>query len=238
MRTGQEVPETSVVRSHGCGRERTKRKFEVWGERLKKSFTVDMAKLCQIWTYFPGEWYVIQTTTGREEELTDVLKSMLPQTICEKSFFIRRETCWRLKGKHKIQQEVLFPGYVFVQTQAPETLFYQLKKVPKLSKLLSDGEEEFLPVREEEQEFLEAIDVEQFNRDMQDLLDGKEVYLVKRSEIQVDEEGNIVWAGTPLSRYIGNVVRKRIRKRYVVIEKELFGKKRTVLLSVRLKGEE
>lgn len=55
MRTGQEVPETSVVRSHGCGRERTKRKFEVWGERLKKSFTVDMAKLCQIWTYFPGE---------------------------------------------------------------------------------------------------------------------------------------------------------------------------------------
>ena len=96
-------------------------------------------------------WYVIQTTTGREEELTDVLKSMLPQTICEKSFFIRRETCWRLKGKHKIQQEVLFPGYVFVQTQAPETLFYQLKKVPKLSKLLSDGEEEFLPVREDEQ---------------------------------------------------------------------------------------
>lgn len=31
-------------------------------------------------------WYVIQTTTGREEELTDVLKSMLPQTICEKAF--------------------------------------------------------------------------------------------------------------------------------------------------------
>ena len=147
-------------------------------------------------------WYVIQTTTGREEELTDVLKSMLPQTICEKSFFIRRET-----------------------------LFYQLKKVPKLSKLLSDGEEEFLPVREDEQEFLESlITVEE--------KDGKEVYLVKRSEIQVDEEGNIVWAGTPLSRYIGNVVRKRIRKRYVVIEKELFGKKRTVLLSVRLKGEE
>lgn len=162
-------------------------------------------------------WYVIQTTTGREEELTDVLKSMLPQTICEKSFFIRRETCWRLKGKHKIQQEVLFPGYVFVQTQAPETLFYQLKKVPKLSKLLSDGEEEFLPVREDEQEFLESlITVEE--------KDGKEVYLVKRSEIQVDEEGNIVWAGTPLSRYIGNVVRKRIRKRYVVIEKSCLGR--------------
>mgnify|MGYP007028811871 CR=1 FL=1 len=106
-----------------------------------------------------------------------------------------------------------------MQTQAPETLFYQLKKVPKLSKLLSDGEEEFLPVREDEQEFLESlITVEE--------KDGKEVYLVKRSEIQVDEEGNIVWTGTPLSRYIGNVVRKRIRKRYVVIEKELFGKKR------------
>ena len=69
-------------------------------------------------------------------------------------------------------------------------------------------------------------------------IEEKEEYIVKRSEIETDEEGNIVWAGDPLSQYLGNVVRKRIRKRYVVIEKELFGKKRTVLLSIRLKGEE
>ena len=156
-------------------------------------------------------WYVIQTMTGKEEELTEVLDKMLPQTICEKSFLIKRETCWRLKGEHKIQKEILFPGYVFVKTQTPETLYYQLKKVPKLSKLLSDGEEEFLPVREDEQEFLESL---------------------------ITIEQAIVWAGAPLSQYLGNVVRKRIRKRYVVIEKELFGKKRTVLLSIRLKGEE
>ena len=176
-------------------------------------------------------WYVIQTMTGKEEELTEVLDKMLPQTICEKSFLIKRETCWRLKGEHKIQKEILFPGYVFVKTQTPETLYYQLKEVPKLSKLLSDGEEEFLPVREDEQEFLESlITIEQ--------AEEKEEYIVKRSEIETDEEGNIVWAGAPLSQYLGNVVRKRIRKRYVVIEKELFGKKRTVLLSIRLKGEE
>ena len=97
--------------------------------------------------------------------------------------------------------------------------------------MLSDGEEEFLPVREDEQEFLESlITIEQ--------AEEKEEYIVKRSEIETDEEGNIVWAGAPLSQYLGNVVRKRIRKRYVVIEKELFGKKRTVLLSIRLKGEE
>lgn len=212
-----------------------KGKMEVWGERLKKIFSP------QIWrSYvkkqisFPERrvmWYVIQTMTGKEEELTEVLDKMLPQTICEKSFLIKRETCWRLKGEHKIQKEILFPGYVFVKTQTPETLYYQLKKVPKLSKLLSDGEEEFLPVREDEQEFLESlITIEQ--------AEEKEEYIVKRSEIETDEEGNIVWAGAPLSQYLGNVVRKRIRKRYVVIEKELFGKKRTVLLSIRLKGEE
>ena len=118
-------------------------------------------------------WYVIQTMTGKEEELTEVLDKMLPQTICEKSFLIKRETCWRLKGEHKIQKEILFPGYVFVKTQTPETLYYQLKKVPKLSKLLSDGEEEFLPVREDEQEFLESlITIEQ--------AEEKEEYIVKR----------------------------------------------------------
>lgn len=176
-------------------------------------------------------WYVIQTTTGKEEELTEVLKKMLPQTIYQKSFLIRRETCWRLKGEQKIQKEVLFPGYVFIETQAPETLYYELKKVPQISRLLSDGEDDFLPVREDEQEFLESlITVEEE--------DGKEEYIVKRSEIRTDEEGNIVWAGEPLSQYLGNVIRKRLRKRYVVIEKELFGKTRTILLSIRLEGEE
>ena len=176
-------------------------------------------------------WYVIQVRTGTEEEIQRQCENIIDKSILEKSFIPKYEQERKYQGEWHTELKVLFPGYVFVQTQAPETLFYQLKKVPKLSKLLSDGEEEFLPVREDEQEFLESlITVEE--------KDGKEVYLVKRSEIQVDEEGNIVWAGTPLSRYIGNVVRKRIRKRYVVIEKELFGKKRTVLLSVRLKGEE
>ena len=176
-------------------------------------------------------WYVLQTITGREEELVHYIEEIVPKELYTDCFVAYYERVWRKQQESVVHVERLFPGYVFVQTQAPETLFYQLKKVLKLSKLLSDGEEEFLPVREDEQEFLESlITVEE--------KDGKEVYLVKRSEIQVDEEGNIVWAGTPLSRYIGNVVRKRIRKRYVVIEKELFGKKRTVLLSVRLKGEE
>lgn len=176
-------------------------------------------------------WYVIQTMTGKEEELTEVLKKMLPQTICEKSFLIRRETIWRLQGEHRIQKEILFPGYVFVETQVPETLYYQLKKVPKLSKLLGDGEEDFLPVRNDEQVFLESLITTEKE-------DGKEEYVVKRSEIRIDDEGNIVWAGEPLSQYLGNVIRKRVRKRYVVIEKELFGKTRTILLSVRLEGEE
>lgn len=176
-------------------------------------------------------WYVIQTMTGREEELTEILDNMLPQTVCEKSFFIKRETCWRFKGENRIQEETLFPGYVFAETQAPEVLYYQLKKVPKLSKLLGGGEEEFLPVQEDEQKFLESLITIREDND-------KQVYVVKRSEVQVDEEGTITWAGEPLSQYLGNVVKKRLRKRYVVIEKELFGKKRRVLLSVKVKGEE
>lgn len=176
-------------------------------------------------------WYVIQTMTGHEEELIKMLDTMLTHAICEKCFFIRREISWRFKGENKIQEQALFPGYVFAETQNPEVLFYQLKKVPKLSKLLSGGEQKFLPVQEDEQKFLESLITLEED-------DGKKVYVVKRSEIEVDEKGDIIWAGEPLSQYLENVVRKRIRKRYVVIEKELFGKKRMVLLSVRLKGEE
>ena len=48
----------------------------------------------------------------------------------------------------------------FVDTDTPKDMYFDLKKVPKLTKLLEGGGETFLPVSEEEQRFLEDIQSE------------------------------------------------------------------------------
>ena len=43
-------------------------------------------------------WYVIQTTTGKEEELTAVIKKRLPDTLFHACFFMQRKHLKRLGG--------------------------------------------------------------------------------------------------------------------------------------------
>ena len=168
-------------------------------------------------------WYVIQTTTGREEELTDVLKSMLPQTICEKSFFIRRETCWRLKGKHKIQQEVLFPGYVFIVSDTPKELYLCLKKVPAMSKMIADGNFDFLSIEEEEEAFFANM--------------LKNQHIVRLSYVELDGKGRILRVCGPLKEYADSIVKAQYKKRYVIIRLKMMGSYKTVALGVILKED-
>lgn len=191
-------------------------------------------------------WYVIQTMTGREEELAEALEKILPSGVYEKSILLKKESVWRLHGEQKLRIDILFPGYVFVETEKPDELYYELKRVPKVSKLLGDGEEEFLPVQEEEKEFLVSLlEKETLKEKDGEKTEGMplrskktEERIVRRSEVKLDEKGEIIEAGEPLNKYLENIIKKRIRKRYVIIEKELFGKKRTVHMGIRLYGEE
>ena len=77
----------------------------------------------------------------------------------------------------------------------------------------------------EEQEFLEH------------LIDGDREKIVRLSEVELDKEKKILSAKGPLKYYIGNIVKKKIRLCYVMIEKELFGQKRKIMIGIRT-GEE
>ena len=41
-----------------------------------------------------------------------------------------------------------------------------------------------------------------------------------------------------VGRYLKNVVRQRVRKRYVLIERELLGEKRTIKFGIRLEEDQ
>ncbi len=184
-------------------------------------------------------WYVIQTITGKEQELVDAV-GRVPGGKGKKyecCFVIYREFVWRFGGKWKLQIEPLFPSYVFVETDMPEEFFLTLKQVPRLSNLLGkDADGGFWGIYGEEEEFLSHMisrDDEEGERQ-----EAAGTYLVRRSLVRVDEEGRIISAEGVLGHYMDRIVKQRLRKRSVVIEIPFLGKKRRVQLGIRVEGDE
>lgn len=177
-------------------------------------------------------WYVIQTITGKEQELVDVLRKVPEEKSgtkngrsFEKCFIINRECVWRRQGCYQVYIKPLFPSYIFVETDTPDKFFHDLKEIPKLTKLLGcDGS--FWSVRKEEEELLRK------------LVGDDPEYVVRRSPIKVDENGEIVSAEGVLKEYVGRIVRKRLRKRVVVIEIPFLGEMRRVEIGVKVEGKE
>ena len=168
-------------------------------------------------------WYVIQTRTGEEEELITMIKRIVPKGYYQECFSIRRERFRKVGGEYEIDLYPLFPAYVFVVTEDPERMFLELKRVPKLTKLLSDQQDSFFCVNEDEEKFLKNVQ-------------DKE-HVVRRSLVEVDAQGQIIRADGPVGVYFDRIVKQRLRKRYVWIEQEFLGRKREVYLGIRLKED-
>ena len=172
-----------------------------------------------------GMWYVIQTETGREQELVKCIENILAGNSYRACFVIGQECVWRNAGKLKIYQKPLFPSYVIADTDTPEAFFLALKQVPKLSRLLRT-DSDFWEVREEERQLLCRM-----------MGRGEYQYIVRRSLVTLDENGAIIKADGPLSFFLDKIVRKRIRKRVVTVEVEILREKRRVELGIRLDGD-
>ncbi len=186
-----------------------------------RAFAVDMAKLTLKEVIVM--WYVIQTRTGEEDELITMIKQIVPKEYYEECFYIKRERFRKVGGEYEVDLYPLFPAYVFVVTDDPQRLFLELKRVPKLTKLLSDQQDSFFCVEEDEEMFLRSVQDEE--------------HVVRRSLVEVDEDGQIVWADGPVGVYYDRIVKQRLRKRYVWIEQEFLGRRRKIYLGIRLKED-
>lgn len=167
-------------------------------------------------------WYVIQVVTGKEEETKNVIDKELSRQFFEDCFYIRRERVWRRDGQCIVHLETMFPGYLFISTDQPEEVYTELKAIPQITKLLRSEEDIFLTVSQEEREFLE------------NLLDDDSENVVRLSKVTVNEEKKILTAEGPLRHYVDRIVKKKLRLRYVMIEMELFEKKREILIGIKL----
>ena len=145
-----------------------------YGEAIPKNRRTDM-------------WYVIQTITGKEEELSRAVSAYLSPQICEDCFTVKRRFIRRLGGEWVTVKKILFPSYLFLETAKPEQLFYELKKIPEYTRLLGDNDGSFISLETEEEEFLKKI-CHREGRDM----------VAELTDLYLDEKGEIVRADGPL----------------------------------------
>lgn len=188
-------------------------------------------------------WYVMQTITGKEQELVDVIWRVMTgeRKKYERCFVLYQEYDRRSGGKLETCVETLFPSYVFVETDVPEEFFLELKHVPKMSKLLG-ADEGFWTMNKEEELFLchmlEKSNPSNIGTSGKTAeIKQEKNYLIRPSFVWVDDKGEIKEAKGILEDYMNQIVKQRLRKRSVVIEIPFCGKIRRLRLSIRLEGD-
>lgn len=101
-------------------------------------------------------WYVMQVYTGMEENIrTQCRKEILPDVLKE-CFIPYYEEKKRIKGEWKVFQKILFPGYVFLDTEKVEQLCIAIKHIQGFARVLGT-ENEVIPLTEDEVAFLNAF---------------------------------------------------------------------------------
>ncbi len=101
---------------------------------------------------------VVQTITGKEDLLTTYLEKIGSiRDIVRDTFFPRRQIKKRFHGQWNTVTEKLFPGYLFIETKDSTKLFFEMKRIPMLSRILGDPEASFITLNPEEEEFVRRI---------------------------------------------------------------------------------
>ena len=93
--------------------------------------------------------FVLQVTGGQERHAAELVRKMLGDKVKD-CFAPMRELKKRKAGQWRTVRELVFPGYLFLETDDPADVYARLRRVPVLMRLLTGAGEEFLPLSDEE----------------------------------------------------------------------------------------
>ena len=168
-------------------------------------------------------WYVIQTYTGNEEKLVEMVQRIVSKEYYGECFVIYAEQFRRRQQENQIHVLRLFPGYVFISSGDIEQLFRCLKKVPAMTKIISTDDFAFTPLCDGEAEFL------------LDIMD--EDHIVRLSYVATDGRDHVGYLSGPLERCREQILSYRFRKRYAAVRLTLDGQEKEVKLGIILNDD-
>ena len=125
-------------------------------------------------------WYAVQVRTGEEEKTKLLCNKMISKKILEECFIPYYEKKKKYNGKWHITNEILFPGYIFMVSGLINDLIAEVRKIPKLTKILGN-EKEIIPLYDREIEFLMEF--------------GKKEHIIKMSYGYIENDKIIITDG-------------------------------------------
>ena len=167
-------------------------------------------------------WYLIQTKTNEEEKIKQIIEKIKSLDKDSNCFTPIYEGVKRTGGKNRIYFDMLFPGYVFIDTEHPEKIMDAEKRMTEFVNLLGVEKDEegirIAPVSKEEQAFIESL--------------TDENYLMHLSLVKLDEKHKVESIKGPLENYKDKITKLEYRKRRAIVETEVFGKKHRILFGL------
>ena len=94
--------------------------------------------------------YVLQVAGGQERRAAELARRLLGNKLGD-CFAPVRELKKRKAGQWRTVKELVFPGYLFLETEDPENVYACLRQAPVLMRLLTSTGDEFLPGESSEQ---------------------------------------------------------------------------------------
>ena len=149
-----------------------------------------------------------------------MIRKMVSSYYIKDCFVPRRERLKKFRGYWNRVEEVLFPGYVFVEAQNPDRLYEELRRIPRLTKLLGREEGWFLALNKKEEELVRGI--------------GDEKHKTSLSKVAVDQDKRIRVADGPLKDYAGDVVKVDLHRREVTVRVEFMGRKVDLKMGIEM----
>lgn len=171
-------------------------------------------------------WYAMRTVPDQEEVAVDLIRRTVDPSLWEACRVLQKQKLFRADGKLILDTERMFPGYIFLKTDRIHEIVEILGRSREYPRLLGNVENQTVRIEEEDLAFLKQVCGEELEQTM------------GLSEVETDKEGNLVRIKGILKPYSERIVRKRLRKRYVLAEVGLFGRQETVLFGIRLPGDE
>lgn len=167
-------------------------------------------------------WYVIQVMASNEIYIKKTIESRVNQEFLNECYVPLRRMKKKFHGRWNVIEEILFPGYVFIDTDVCEELFFELKKIKRFTKMLSDEEGMPLELGLEDLKILNCL---------RGVKDNENKDIVEISHVFVENQKVLVKDG-PLKGFEGKIKKFDLHKRIAIVEMEFFGEIRNVHLGI------
>lgn len=159
-------------------------------------------------------WYVVQTQSGEEQRIMELFKKLADRRRYSRCFIPLFEDVRKREGKARIVLRRFFPSYFFIETDDPVYVSSVIKGIPDFARMLGvkeDGGFVFIPVGQEDEEFLKTL-----------LEEG----LMRVSFVDKNAKGHIKRFVGPLEKYSNRITYLDVMRRRAIVEVDLFGKRR------------